>query len=123
MGRGEDKLVVQVGGKGYFGEVTLEVERLGRGGAVTVYFDPSVSEQWKSGASFGIEYALEHVNTHSLFPNGGRVRVLSIVWQPVDTSSVEIAFVAANALYKALGIQPSKKPEFDKNRGTFTFPK
>jgi hypothetical protein len=34
-----------------------------------------------------------------------------------------IAFVAAHALYKALGVQPTKKPEFDKNAGTFTFPK
>ena len=101
----------------------MEAEPSDRGGAITVDFDPSVSEQWKNGASFGLGYVWEHINTHTLFPNGVRIRVLSILWQPVDTNSVVIAFVAANALYKALGIEPTKKPEFDKNQGTFTFPK
>ena len=123
MGHGEHKLATQVGPKGYFGKVTVEAEALDRGGAVTVDFDASISEEWKSGASFGIGYVLEHINTRTVFPNGGRVRILSIGGHPVDTNSVVIAFVAANALYKALGIEPTKKPEFDKNTGTFTFPK
>jgi hypothetical protein len=123
MGRGEDRLATQVGPKGYFGKVTVEAEPTESGGAVTVDFDSSISEKWKSGASFGIEYVLEHISTRTLFPNGGRVRVVSIGGHPVDTNNVVIAFVAANALYKALGVQPTKKPEFDKDTGTFTFPK
>ena len=123
MGRGEDRLAVQVGPKGYYGKVTVEAEPSDRSGDVTVDFDSSISNQWKTGASFGIEYALEHVTTRTLFPNGLRVRVLHVTGHPVDTNSVVIAFVAANALYKALGVEPTKRPEFDKNTGTFTFPK
>jgi hypothetical protein len=123
MGRGEDKLATQVGGKGYFGKVTVEAEPEDRDGHVTVDFDPSISNDWRSGASFGIEYVLDHITMGTLFPNGGRVRVLQIGGHPVDTNNVVIAFVAAQAMYKALGIQPIKKPEFDKNTGIFSFPK
>ncbi len=123
MGRGEDKFAVQIGPRGYFGKVAVEAAPEDRGGEVTVDFDPSVPDEWKSGASFGIGYVLEHITTQTLFPNGGRVRVLSIGGHSVDTTNVVIAFVAANALYKALGMQPTKKPEFDRNTGSFTFPK
>lgn len=123
MGRGEDKLAVQVGPKGYFGKVTVEAEQVDGDGEVSVAFASSISERWKSGAAFGIEYVLEHITTRTLFPTGGRVRVLDIAGHPVDTNNVVIAFVAAQALYKALGVQPVKKPEFDKNTGAFTFPK
>jgi hypothetical protein len=123
MVRGEDKLAIQVGAIGYFGKVTVESEPEDRDGEVIVDFDPSVPDEWKSGASFGVDYVLEHIATRTHFPNGGRVRVLSIGGHPVDTNNVVIAFVAANALYKALGILPTMKPEFDKNTGTFTFPK
>ena len=123
MGRGEDKLATQIGPRGFFGKVTVEAETIDGDGDVVVDFDPSISDEWKCGASFGIEYVLEHVTTRTLFPKGGRVRVLSIGGHAVDTNNVVIAFVAANALYKALGVQPTKKPEFDKIAGTFTFPK
>ncbi len=123
MGRGEDKLAVQVGPRGFYAKVAVEAEPLAGDGDVTVDFDPSISEEWKSGASFGIDYVLEQIATRSLFPAGGRVRVLSIAGHAVDTNRVVIAFVAANALCKALGVQSAKKPEFDKNAGTFTFPK
>jgi hypothetical protein len=51
------------------------------------------------------------------------VRVLHIGGHAVDTTNVVIAFVAAQATYKALGVEPTKKPEFDANTGNFTFPK
>jgi len=117
------KLATQVGAKGYFGEVTVETEPAEDNGEVTVDFDPSIPQQWKTGASFGIEYVLEHITKRTVFPNGGRVRVLYIRGHAVDTNNVVIAFVAANAMYKALGVSPTKKPEFDKNTGIFTFPK
>ena len=123
MGRGEDRLATQVGQLGYFGKVTVEAEPEDRNGEVTVDFDPSIPKDWQSGASFGIEYVLDHIVTRTHFPNGGRVRVLHIGGHVVDTNNVVIAFVAANAMYKALGIEPTKKPAFDKDTGMFTFPK
>jgi len=123
MWRGEDKLAVQVGQVGHYGTVIVEAEPVDCDGALTLDFDPSVPDKFKCAALFGIEYALEHLSQRTHFPNGGRVRVLHIGSNPVDTKSVVIAFVAANAMYKALGIEPTKKPAFDKETGMFTFPK
>ena len=65
---------------------------------------------------------LEHIAKRKLFPKGGRVRVLNIAGHEVDTNNVVIAFVAAQALCNALGIQPTKQPVFDRDTGTFSFP-
>ena len=86
-------------------------------------FDPNTSSRWQSGAMFGVSYVLDHVSKRKLFPKGGRFRVLCIGGHDVDTNNVVIAYVAANALYKALGVQPKKQPHFDENTGAFTFPK
>jgi hypothetical protein len=123
MGRGEDKLAAQIGPKGYFGKVTVEAEQVDGDGEVTVDFDPTNAKRWRSGASFGVEYVLEHITKRKLFPKGGRVRVVYIEGHEVDTNNVVIAFVAAHALYKALGVEPAKRPAFDENTGVFSFPK
>jgi hypothetical protein len=123
MGRGEDKLATQVGAKGYFGNVAVEAEPIDGNGEVTVEFDAAVSPRWQSGASFGIDYVLDHVAKRQLFPKGGRVHVRHIHGHEVDTNNVVIAFVAANALCKALGVEPKKRPTFDQATGVFSFPK
>jgi hypothetical protein len=123
MGMGEDKLAAQIGAKGYFGKVTVEAEPVDGNGEVTVDFDSTIPKRWQSGASFGIEYVLEHVTKRTLFPKGGRVFVHSIGGHEVDTNNVVIAFVAANALCKALGVEPKKRPIFDETTGVFSFPK
>ena len=123
MGYGEFKLVDQLGEKGYFGKVSLEVEAMENKGAITVNFDERNAAGWQSGAAFGIEYVLEHVAKHELFPHGGRVRVSSIQGHPVDTNNVVIAYVTAMALLKALGVEPFKRPDFNRESGLFVFPK
>ena len=122
MARGEYKLADQIGTKGYFGKVTLETEPSEVGGEVAVCFDQPNAADWQSGAKFGIDYALEHISKRKYFPEGGRVRVLSIEGHVVDTNNVVIAYVAAQAMFRALGIEPSKGPNFDGSSGTFTFP-
>ena len=119
----EETLAVQVGLKGYSGKVAVEPELVDGDGEVDVDFEPTNSKRWRSGASFGIQYVLEHVSKRKLFPKGGRVRVLSIGGHEVDTNNVVIAFVAAHALAKAIGVQPRKLPAFDKDTGIFSFPK
>ena len=123
MRLGEEKLAVQVGPKGYFGHVTVEAETDSGNGEVNVDFAPTISTRWQSGASFGIQYVLDHIAKSKVFPKGGHVRVVHIGGHEIDTNNVVIAFVAACALYKALGIQPTKQPVFEKETGTFIFPK
>ena len=123
MERAEEKLATQVGPKGYFGQVTVEPELVDGDGEVEVDFAPTISKRWQTGALFGIQYVLEHIAKRKLFPRGGLVRVLSIGGHEVDTNNVVIAFVAAHALVKALGVQPAKIPAFDRETGVFSFPK
>jgi hypothetical protein len=123
MGPAEDQLILQVGSKGYFGKVVLEAEPAKQEGEVTIDFDPEQADRWRIGAMFGIDYVLEHIDKRKVFPKGGRVRVHYIGGHEVDTNNVVIAFVAANALLKALSVEPTKRPEFDEETGVFRFPK
>jgi hypothetical protein len=122
MKRGEYTLATQVGGKGYYGKVALEYEPEGPSGTVTIEFDKSAAQKWTSGARFGIDYVLEQL-PRKAFPNGARILVQSIQGHEVDTNNVVIAFATANALLSALELPVLKKPDFDKEKGLFLFPK
>ena len=122
MARGEFRLATQSGSRGFYGVVTLDVEGPTSDGAVSVEFDRQCAEMWQLGARFGIDYVLERISTRSCFPKGGRIIVRSIVGQPVDTSNLTIAYVAAEALLQALGIQTNKRPNIDLVNGVYSFP-
>jgi hypothetical protein len=107
---GKNRLAVQQGNKGYFGEVALDVELTSQSGEVEIEFDPAHAAQWQTGARFGIEYVLEHSSRRPLFAHGGRIHVSRIQGHPVDTNNEVIAYVAALALVDALGINPRKMP-------------
>ena len=58
------------------------------------------------------------------FPNGIRVHVACIEGHEVDTDNTLIAYVAANALFQALGIaNPKKCPNLIAEQGLIVFPK
>ncbi len=123
MSRGEFAIAKQAGPKGYFGKVALEVEPTENDGAITVDFDEQRARLWQQGARFGIEYVLEHIPRRKYFPKGGRVHVDCIEGHEVDTNNVLIAYLTANALFEALGIKPTKRPNLDEVGGLFVFPK
>jgi hypothetical protein len=120
---GKNRLAVQCGTKGYFGEVVVDIERTSQSGAIEIDFDPTRAAQWQTGARFGIEYVLEHSSRRTLFPGGGRIHVSRIEGHPVDTNNEVIAYVAALAIVDALGIKPRKMPELDAEKGLVIFPK
>lgn len=122
MVRVEEKLAVQIGGRGYYGKVTIEFSAEDCDGKFVVEYDPAVSQDWRKGVASGIAYALEQVTGQGSVPSSGRVRVLSVHGMIVDTTEVVMAYVAATALFKALGVDSVKKPEFDKKTGIFSFP-
>jgi hypothetical protein len=114
MTRGEYTLAAQVGSKGYYGKVALEIEPEEPSGTVTVEFDEAGVQKWRSGARFGIDYVLEHIPSKKVFPKGARITVHAIQGHEVDTNNVVIAFATANALLSALDIPFPRKPEMDK---------
>lgn len=121
--QGKHRLAVQSGNKGYFGDITLDVEHGGPTGAVEIDFDPVHASQWQIGARFGLEYILEHGPRRALFPEGGRIYVSRIEGHPVDTNNAVIAYVAALALSDALGVSPRKMPQLDTENALLIFPK
>lgn len=118
---GKNRLAVQHGNKGYFGEVALDVERTCQSGTIEIDFDPVHATQWQTGARFGIEYIIEHSPRRTLFPDGCRIHVSRIEGHPVDTNNEVIAYVAALALVDALGVTPRKMPELDTEKGLLIF--
>lgn len=122
MSQGEYTFRHQQGAKGYYGIVRLEVTT-SEGRGLTIAFDEKAALDWRIGVQFGITYGWEIFTSRQ--PNGKRldVRVLEITGQAVDTTNLLIAFVAANALWKALEWTPPKPPAFDPKTGCFTFSK
>lgn len=120
MTRGEYKLAVQSGSKGYYGIVALHVEPDTDSGKLQVEFDPKLAQDWQVGARFGIEYVMERIP--SRFPNGVRIKVDLIRGQPVDTNNVVIAYVSAHALLAALELENVRKPDLDPVKSLFLFP-
>jgi hypothetical protein len=122
MVEGHFKLACQSGGKGYYGEVRLATRSVCDRGLV-IDFAPGCEAHWRIGAEFGITYGWELVQFSRSRGNGLVVTVLDIRGQPVDTTNLVVAFVAANALWNALGSAPEHSPSFDATNGRFTFPK
>ncbi len=122
MAKGDFKIAEQIGARAYYGQVALEADA-SDSGEVTIDFAQPSATRWQSGATFGIDYVLEHIPTRKIFPHGGRIRVTNIEGHEVDTNNVVIAYVAAHALLNALGLDPAKKPDFDGSSGMFLFPK
>jgi hypothetical protein len=123
MARGEFKLAAQSGDKAYYGIVALDVEPDQQDGRVQIDFDAKRAANWQIGARFGIEYVLEHLPRKKLFPQGLKIRVDRIQGHEVDTTSTVIAYTAAIALLRALGLENSLKPDLDPEKGWFVFPK
>ena len=85
MGTGEFKLAKQVGRKGFYAHVVLSAER-NDNGEVVVEFDEKLGNEWRSGARFGVDYALEHVPRETIYPDGLIVRVQMVHGMVCDTT-------------------------------------
>jgi hypothetical protein len=122
MAQEEFTLIQQVGGKGYYGKVRLGVDTADSVG-ITIHLDETSGNDWRVGAEFGIVYGWEIYRRHQPKVKGLSVRVLEITGKVIDTTNLVIAFVAANALWKALVWTPPKPPVFDPKTGFFSFSK
>ncbi len=106
MSKAEYTIAKQIGNKGYFGRVALDVDTSeANANQVIVDFEDSVSDTWRAAANFGIMYMLDHLPKRSHYPHGLRVHVTTIGGHPVDTTRIVIACAAANALAEALALK------------------
>lgn len=122
--RGAFRLAEQVGQFGYFAAIELVVEiSTGSHGEVRIELPQELPSHWRNGLVFGIDYALGHARIQSSGQNISCVRVENLETNPVDTSSVLLAFVAAKAVCSAIHIEPPARFTFVPKDGAFLFPK
>jgi hypothetical protein len=115
----------QVGGWGAYADVRVAVQPT-ETPTVEVLFDvPGLHSDprwydWEAGARFGVHYAIER---SPLVKTGIRVRITGISTNPVDSSSLTVAFATCCAVWDALGLTPANPPSFDECSKSFRFPK
>ena len=117
---GTGRFAKQFQGKGYFAEVRVEIKSLvdpvkveietDGGGFLGQGYIESLSakgyEDWKLGAFIGGRYALEIMNREDLV-----IKVKGIEGLTSDTNPTIIAAATAQAVWNALGFQPSSKTQ------------
>lgn len=119
---GEYMLAKQVGNRAFFARVAMEVSSSSNGSNLIVSIDPAIESRWHSAVSFGIEYAWELLVREITIMPSVAVRVISVDWQPADSTMMTVAFASANALWEALKFRPARTPQLDVSSGTFIFP-
>jgi hypothetical protein len=121
---GEHTLQHQRGAKGYYGKIRLQVSNRDSTGIInSINFIEECEPNWKTGIEFGIVHAWEVWQRHQPNLQGVQVEVLEVGGQMVDTSSMIMAFVAANAFWKAVNWAVPTPPVFDPKSSSFTFSK
>jgi hypothetical protein len=121
---GHHRFAKQICGWGSFADVQLRVQPAERVGTpvsfdvVDLDNDPRRAD-WIAGVEFGVRYALEHL------PRSERqvaICVLRLHTNPVDSSTMAVAFATCLAVWNALGYVPQVVPMFDEKSRSFVFP-
>ena len=120
--RGRHKFAEHIGNWGSFAEVEVIVESR-TGGSVVIDVPGLLSDprcgDWHAGLQFGVHYALEHVACPK---RDLSVRVSHLHTNPVDSSTLSVAFSTCFAVWDALGQSPKSLPYFDHAAKSFIFP-
>lgn len=123
MPQGEFKLVVQAGQVGYYAEIVLDVQRSPQLEGIAIQFAPSCEIRYRAAAQFGIEYAWEYTPRELKGNTGLAVEIVTIRWAAVDTTSVLVAYAAAEALWKAISHTPRRPIKLDTEARGIFFPR
>ena len=126
MGKGRYRFVRQVGGRGAFAIVSLEVEPAGE---FSVDLHPAVAidargrqSDYGCAARTGVQYAWESVGGNRSGPPV-RVTITEITGMLADTSVMQVVYAAAMAMWEGLGRQPKNPIQIDATSSrSFQFP-
>ena len=118
------RLLAQTGGRGFFAEVTISIDRI-EGDGTTEFsgnefswlkdeygpnaWEWSVCGEFRNGAISGVQWAREHSNSQVGFPKAD-ITIERIGARPTDTNRESCAYVACLATWAALGIEGSARP-------------
>jgi hypothetical protein len=118
------KLAVQRDGFGYFAEISISIQfARPLTEDVSVEFMTAIPKRYRVAAEFGFEYAWEHTPRSKKIQGALQICVNQLRTQVVDTSAVLVAYVAADALWKALDELPGRPLNLDLQGGGVFFPR
>jgi hypothetical protein len=123
MAQATEKLSRQASPNAFYAEIVLDAILDASTRSLKVSFDETYASSFREAAQFGIAYAWEHYPSDKKLKRGLNVHVKVVGWQPVDTTSVLVAYVACRAVWQALGWTPLKGPIVDEAAGAVIFPK
>jgi hypothetical protein len=128
MLEGQGVVAEQLGGWGCFAKVKVEVQEPQDKTQTSIlfkedaYYGKPIPPAWETVVSFGVNYAFEHLSP-DMRNKGYIVIVTGMEDNPVDTTSVAVAYAAARALWDALGTTPQAVPWLDRSKKCLCFPK
>ena len=116
------KLARQIGGRGAFARVTIDVVETNEPFKVYVSEGLERPSSYIAAAIFGIEFAREQVFTEHSYLPGARVTILNIEESPADTLLLHVAYAAYHAFCDAIGASLDRRIEIDGGNQCMLFP-
>ena len=117
MARGEFFLRRQIGGRGAFARVAVEMEELKTNDFdVRIDLNPSDMSvrEFEAAAELGVRYAWERIDSFHR-PPGATVTVTELTISLVDTTQIQVVYAAAMAMLKVE--RERAREEFEKKYG------
>lgn len=119
---GNARLQTQLGGKGYFADVTVVANvAAAEASSVSITFADSVEQQWREAAAVGLRIGWGCLPAKETQGKQFHVQVTSLAWMPADTTEVVVLHVAAKALLSLFDATPAGAPTFVPEFGAFLF--
>jgi hypothetical protein len=120
--RGRFQLAKQVGDRGFFADVSVVLdcipnERLAF--AIEQLESDPRNADWIAGIQFGVAYALQQLPSAKANMS---VLITDLHTNPVDSSSLTVAFATCFAVWDASGFVADRPPYFDESKMSFVFP-
>lgn len=124
MNKGKYRINIQKGVYGFFGEIELELEKYQ---ITSIEFRIDIShirhfQQYQNSIKFGLNYAMNRINSHERILQNYRIRILSVLTLPVDSSPTVLSYVAAKAFFNAINFD-SEYPKVGEENGEIIFTK
>jgi hypothetical protein len=122
--KGEFLIKKNIGDTGAFGKIELNIvtQECDKLEIEIVFVDKNIPKYIKSSIEFGCFNAFETLGNDRLNTEKYIVTIENILWHNIDSSTALIAYIAAKAIYNALGRENEIKYPVQEGR-LFTFKK
>lgn len=122
MRKGTNKLATQIGNKGYFASISIEITM----STTNTFIEYSNIDfkKWSNSIEFGLDYFEEQFMKYNKKKlEEIIINITELEYQIVDTTPIIITFVFIKALCDVFDLPQNFHPVFDNEMGKFIFDK